>query len=132
MIRRKISLDFWLNGPGAIVADVVAIDKAAKKDLDQRMINRLIAPVCDQIFLGRVGDALRIMDKNMIPGLIALGLGLVRGVPTLLSRAAGVQINNNAAIAIPLVFDQLTRSKKRITTVRRLNGHVRVLHYHHL
>ena len=56
---------------------------------------------------GSISGAAGTVNENMIPGLFAIGLSLVGLMPFVAGLAHGVEINDQPAIAVPLVSDKL-------------------------
>ena len=76
-----------------------------------------MAGIADQIFGGCVRASVRLVNQDVVPGLIACGLGLIIEVPGFVCLALRVALDDDAAVSIAPVADQLARLQ-----IRRLPG----------
>ncbi len=54
------------------------------------------------------------VDEHVVPRLVAIGLRAVPGVPLLAGPAHGIEVDDNSAIAIPAVPDEIAGPKERL------------------
>ena len=72
-----------------------------------------MAGIADQIFGGCVRASVRLVNQDVVPGLIARGLSLIIKVPGFVCLALRVALDDDAAVAIAPVADQLARLQIR-------------------
>ena len=72
-----------------------------------------MAGIADQIFGGCVRASVRLVNQDVVPGLIARGLGLIIDVPGFVCLALCVALDNDTAVSIAPVADQLARLQIR-------------------
>ena len=72
------------------------------------MLNRFRASVGSEILFRRVGGAGGAVYENVIPGSVPVRLGLVRLIPLLVGQAFEIEIDNNTAVAVSFMPDELT------------------------
>ena len=72
-----------------------------------------LAGIADQILGGCVRTSVRLVNQDVVPGLIASGLSLIIEVPGFVCLALRVALDDDAAVAIAPVADQLARLQIR-------------------
>lgn len=101
-----------------MVAAVFEISEIAS---DARVLDRIAAGIFCKIGLSNVGtQPPAFMDENMIPGLFAGRLGLIRFIPSVASHTAYVDRHDNAAIAVERVHNnkaKIVMNPRRGTTL---------------
>ena len=103
----------WI--PGDIVAQVFVflfID-TVKKEVEHGVDHGSAGWIEFQVGLGDVGCLMGTIDQNVIPGLIAVGLRLVRVIPGIGSLTGWIRVNDETTIAIGKVAHDLTGAERR-------------------
>ena len=77
----------------------------AEETSHQGVHNRQLAAIADQILGRRVRAGVRLVNQDVIPGLIARGLSLIVGVPGFVCLALRVALDNDPAVSITSVAD---------------------------
>ena len=72
-----------------------------------------LAGIAAQILGGCVRTSVRLVNQHRVPGLLARGLSLIIKVPRFLCLALRVALDEDAAVAIAPVADQVARLQIR-------------------
>lgn len=90
-----------------VVGHVATLLEVLEESPGERMDDLLPAPVLGEILLRDVGGVSGAMDHDVVPGLLAVGLGEVALVPGVIRLADGIAAEDRPTITIPLVQDKL-------------------------
>lgn len=122
----------WLNGPLVVIADISPVHKLIKVQRHIRVLNGTSTVVGLQAGFGRVGHGGTFVNQHMVPWLIAVRLRLVRHVPRRIRTTVVICFDNDTAVMIAAMSDQLPDLKSRKIFGERLikvgvNGNHRLL-----
>ena len=84
------------------------------------MTNRLPDGIGAQAGFRRVRADIAVVDEHVVPGLMSLGLGVVRQIPGWISLADCVHRHDHAAVTVAYMFDEFPGCELR-------RGHVGVV-----
>jgi hypothetical protein len=107
--------------------------ETAEEPRQQGMPDRLRGGVGSQAVLGGVSATLAVVDEYMIPGLMAVGLGVVRLIPARVGLTVGMCLNHDTPVAVANMLDKFPRGELRcgiagiviIERLRETNHNVR-------
>lgn len=82
-----------------------------EKPIEQGMTDPPADGVALEVGLRNIGGMGVIMNQHMIPGLIAVGLGLIILIPLFIGLTTGIAIVDHTAVGVTLVTHNLADSK---------------------
>jgi hypothetical protein len=94
---------------GVTIPVIPAVFETVEVFLDQRVFHRPLPVIRLQIFFRHVGGLQLAVHQDVIPGLVATGLGLIGKIPGVVGLAALVHVEDDAAVIVSLVVDNLAR-----------------------
>ncbi|MFT5286446.1 MAG: hypothetical protein ACI8TQ_002615 [Planctomycetota bacterium] len=109
---------FW---PSFVISNVETSGELTEKHLYEWMVNLSTTRVRHQAGLRRVSRLVRSVHEHVVPGLIALGLALIRLIPIVGGFALQITRHDHSAISILAMPNKMSRLK----TVRSRVGRCR-------
>ena len=96
------------------IASISAVLELTEEMRQERMVNRQPTRIVNEIFRCCIGAGRRSVDKYVIPRLIAVRLCLVLGIPRVVCLAGLIAVNDDSAIAVTSMPNQLPDFENRL------------------